>query len=302
MVGLVFYSSSLLCSQEYIDAAAMPFEAPPNTISFGCFTSNSAISSITQKEKQQLYYTSSNNRLFYKKHLTDKERGESFDLVYQPYSHIKNFRVRDAPLHHKTLCSHQKHFQDRGNADFTINAALADGFRPQRSSTAPDLNAGGPRTTYQGFHPPQTAEQIQKLKGRKVHPDNSENPLGGVGVLMETVPLSQTQFSAWKVSPPGHCHPVNAIHTVPKEHAGYHTLYHNDFGAPSKEATPAAKPRKLPRGASIAGPGGPPGLKMHHMAENQADFLNATRSFSRGFGKNAPALTWTKGKGMAETC
>jgi len=284
----------------------MPFDPPPNTISFGCFTSNSAISSITQKEKQQLYYTSSNNKLFYKKHLTDKERGESFELVYQPYAHIKNFRVRDAPLHHKSLCSHQKQFQDRGNADFTINGELAKSFAgPQRSATAPDLNAGGPRTTHQAFHPPQTAEQIQKCKGRKIPPDNNENPLGGVGVFTETVPLSQTQFAAWKVSPPGDCRPVNAIHTVPKEHVpkefGSHTLYHSHFGAPSKEETPAAKPRKLPRGASIAGPGGTT-VKMHHMAENQADFLNATRSFSRGFGKNAPALTWTKGKGMAETC
>merc|ERR1712007_112953 len=130
-------------------------------------------------------------------------------------------------------------------------------------------------------------EQAKMARQASQKPDTLETfrVIPGVGEVLEKAPLSQAQYDVWPLRQAGEFRPVDAIHTRAREHhedLGQKSRYHIDFGPQTKEAHPLAKPRNLPRGASLIMPGGAK-LRLNHLADRQADYLTATKSFSRGY-------------------
>jgi hypothetical protein len=255
----------------------------PHQTSHGVFTSKNAIDSISKGDAEKMYYTTQSRIQFKHKKLNSAEKGENCLLLYEGFKSLKNFGARSAPLHHRDLTWYSKDFFSKPNVDFVDNRVLAQSFRPPPTKSAPDLNIGGPRTQYEAnFRTLTDEERKGSQQGRGNYEDS--NVLGSVDLTYVKLPFSQTQFYAKPSRNLEPIRPVSAIHTRPRDHfpleLGDNSRYHLDFGPQCKERYPV--PRILPRGASCPQPGGPPYLRMTHMAERQADYLTASKSFDRG--------------------
>lgn len=268
----------------------MDARALPHQCSFGVFTSNAAVDSVSRGDVRRLYLTS-NTQLNFSNKDAGEGPGESCLAIYESGRLVRHLRQRHAPLHARSMTRYGSEYYDKPAADFLENKQLAESFRPPQSQSAPELGDGGARTTYGGSFPWMDAEKLRlaKLESQKPGPlDKSERVMGGVGVSLEKAPVSQQAFVPWPLKVQGETRPLSAVHSRPREHYcdfGEKSQYRLSFS--SKQTVPGlppqAKPKRLHRGASVPQPGGT-SLRMKHLSDRQSDYLIATRSFSRGFG------------------
>lgn len=171
--------------------------------SFGVFTSKSAYSDLTKEDVQKAYFSTSSERDFYERKLTQEDLSENMNHVHnagKTYGKYMPYKRNKAPLLDRSSCCYSKEYVKRPMIGEQYNATcqVAASFKPARPRAGKSVTISDMRTKYTLDYPGQTRSELAGAKPEMKIPDKGgslEAVLGGKGKMMVTTSHQQTIHS-----------------------------------------------------------------------------------------------------------
>lgn len=177
--------------------------------SFGVFTSNSSFNHLSRDDVQKAYFSTSSERDFYERKLTQEDLSENMIHVHnagKTYGKYMPYKRNKAPLLDRSSCHYTKEYIQRPMIGLQYNATcqVAASFKPARPRAGKTVTIGDMKSKYVDDYPGQTRSELAAAKPGMIIPDKGgslEAVLGGKGEMMVKQSHLQTihsgDFSKW---------------------------------------------------------------------------------------------------------